>query len=485
MKKQKIAGLEIWNESFYLDAVLSFLDCIVQEHRRRDDRRWKKMRFVLGEMLSERIEKAYPGQKGKILVEASITEGCFEVSIVDEGIPVWEDFSYDEKRLTEDDRAFRNFLLENMVDEVGMEQLGKAGQRIYVRQKLLNALAFNEPEPYPEIEVLDSDISIVPVRTPEQALEAIRCIYDAYGYAYGYERLYFIDSFMSLIAEGSLISFLAVNAHGQVAGHFALSFSNTYRSMPEISTVVIRREFRKLGLFSLFMEHCEKTARELGLRALMGQPVAFHPMSQKACIRAGYTATSLLFSYLDPSMSKDYGSGERMDLFAAVKLVDENAQSRAYMPAGLIPFAKKVYDSLGWRYEFLPCQGPAPHSLFSIDDNSAMKIKQILLSQAGSDIEGILRRSVNDAIRKKTEMIELLICLDSPGAGFAYEAARSCGFIFSGLMPGGEDRDYILMQMLMGSRPRFDRLVSVGIFEELAADIAGLCDNGKENSDEP
>lgn len=484
MKKRKITGIEIWNKAFYIDAVLSYLDCIVREHQQRDDMRWKKMRFVITEMLSERIEKAYPGQSGKINVDVWLAEEYFEVSIADEGIPVWDDFSYSESLLAEDDRSFRNYLMDSMVDEVGMEQLGKAGQRVYVRQKLLNTISFTEPEPYPEIEVLDTNISIVPVRTKEQALEAIRCIYDAYGYAYGYERLYFIDSFLSLIDNGRLLSFLAVNDHGQVAGHFALSFSETYRDMPEFSTVVVRKEFRKLGLFSVFTDYCEKVAGELGLRALMAQPVAFHPMSQKGCARAGYKATALLFSYLDPSMSKDYGKGERMDLFASVMVVDKNAESRPYMPAALIPFAKKVYDSLGWKYEFLPCEGPAEQSVFSMDDNSAMKIKQIMLSQAGADIESILRRSVNDAIRKKTEMIELLICLDSPGAEFAYEAARSCGFIFSGFMPGGADRDYILMQMLMGSRPRFDRLVSVGIFQELAAEIAGLCHNGKENADE-
>ena len=481
MKNMKIASLEIWNDSFYTDAVLSFMDGIVARHYSHDPRRWKKLRYVVGEMLNERMEKAYPGQRGRLWVELGLTETYFEVSIKDEGIPEWEDFSYDESLLAEEDKAMRNYLLDTMVDEVGMECLGKQGQRLYVRQRILNPIDFREPEPYQEAEALDTNISIVEVSTRAQALEAIRCIYDAYGYAYGYERLYYIDSFMSLIRSGQLISFIAVNDHGQTAGHFALSFSDTYKGMPEISTVVIRKGFRKLGLFSVFMDHCYKVAKERGLRALMGQPVAFHPMSQKACVRAGYTATALLLSYLDPSMSKEYAGEERKDLFAAMKIVDPQAESAVYMPDELIPFGKKTYDSLGWRYEFLHGSGPAGSSELAVEDNSAMKIKQILLQHSGEDIEKILRSSINAAILKKLEMIELLISLSSPSCSHGYEAAKKQGFIFSGLMPGAENGDYILMQMLMGAQPAYDRLVAVDIFEELTADIAGYYER-RENS---
>ena len=131
---------------------------------------------------------------------------------------------------------------------------------------------------------------------------------------------------MTLIKNKEIMSFLAVNDHGQTAGHFLLAFSDLYKNMPEVSTVVVKKEFRGLGLFAKFMDYCDEIGKEHGFRALMGQPVTFHPMSQKAFLRAGYTATSLLMSYINPEIESEYNKdGERLGLSVSVKMLDEDA----------------------------------------------------------------------------------------------------------------------------------------------------------------
>lgn len=481
MQMRKIASIQIWNEKLYIGAVLNFLDSIVSNHSSMEFGRYNRMRYVVGEVLENRIEKAYPGKKGTIDVELFLSEEYFEVSIKDMGVPAWTDFSYDENLDISDKQGLRNFILDQWMDEIGMEKMGKNGQRIYIRQRILNPIHFKKPEPYPEMEALDTNITIRPVVTEEDAIEAIRCIYSEYGYAYGYERLYYQDSFLRLIENGDIMSFLAVNDHGQTAGHFSLTFSDTYKNMPEMSTVVIRKKFRGLRLFSKFIEHSIEVGKKHRFRALMAQPVAYHVISQKAFLREEFTATSLLMAYLHSDMGGAYGGeNERLDISACVKILDEEAFSKVYPPEELKSFITKQYDRLGWKYELCEAMGPAETTQISVEDNGTLKIKKITLMQSAEDFEQILNDTVRDTIRKKNEMIEMMIALNDPSCAYGYEIAKKYQFVFSGVIPGAENGDYLVMQRLIGEEIKYEQLVTTGEFEELKNDIIEIINRRKE-----
>lgn len=476
MKRRKIASIEIGNRKFYLGAVMNFLDAIVANHPTHEFSRYNRLRYITGELLKRRIEKAYPGADGPITVEMYLTEEYIEVSIKDKGVPVWADFSYDKNHIDANDAAaMENFLLDFMVDGFGLEKLGKDGQRIFIRMNILHKIAFREPEPYPEIEVLDNNITIKPVETHEDAIEAIRCIYSEYGYSYSYEKLYYIDNFMSAIRNRELMSFLAVNEHGQTAGHFALAFSDAFQNMPELSTVVIRKEFRGLGLFGMFNDYCINLGKKLGFRAIMGQPVAYHPFSQKALLRSGFTATSVLLAYIDAAIESEYNKDkQRLDLFASVRMLDESAHSTLYPPAEIRGFTDSVFTRLGCGYELKDEAALSDSTAISIETNSTLKSTKMILTGAAEDLEQILRDAVKDSIRGHNEMIEIFISMNDPSCEHAYKTAKKCGFAFSGLLPGSETADYVVMQMLVGKDCSYDHLVTVGEFETLKNDIVKL-----------
>lgn len=475
MKMRKIASMEIRNQPFYIGAVLSFLDQLASKHSEMEFDRYNQMRYVIGAVLENRIARAYPGASGTIDVELLLSNTHFEVSIKDKGVPAWTDFSYNDNLNANDRQGVRNYFLDQLVDSIGLEKLGKDGQRIYIRQQIKNRIHFNKPEPYPETEVLDTNISIRPVVTKEDAIEAIRCIYSEYGYSYSYEKLYYVDSFMNMIQNGELMSFLAVNEHGQTAGHFALSFSDTFKNMPEISTVVTRKEFRGLGLFAKFMDYCVALGEKHGFRAFMGQPVAFHPMSQKAFLKSGFTATSVLLSYISSDVESEYNKDkQRLDLFASVRIMDKNARSTAYPPTAIYPFVDKVFSKLGWAYELRQEHTLRESTKISVEHSSSLKSTKVLIYGAGADLKQILEDTVKDSIRRKNEMIELLILLNDPSCEHSFETAKSCGFVLSGLIPGSESGDYLVMQMLIGTDHRYDHLVTVGDFDDLTRDIIAL-----------
>ena len=480
MNKRKIASIEINNNKIFINPVLNFLDGIVANHVDHDFGRYNRLRFITGGLLKRRVEKAYPGTRGTITVDIYLSDKYIEISIRDKGVPAWEDLSYDKEKLDiNSNQQMRNLLLDYMVDDFGMEKMGKDGQRVFVRMNILNKLKFRKPEPYKEEEVFDTNITIKPVTTEEEAVEAIRCIYSEYGYSYAYERLYYIDSFLQAIRNKELMSFLAVNEHGQTAGHFALAFSGTFQNMPEISTVVTRKEFRGLGLFAKFMDYSMKLGRELGIRAFMGQPVAFHPFSQKAFLKAEFSATAVLLEYIDSTIESEYNkNNERLDLFASVKILDPMAKSILYPPEEIRDFTESIFQKIGCGYEIKGESKLAENTDMSVENSSALKATKILLTCAGADFQDILKDTVNHSIRSHNEMIELLIVMNDPSCAEAYKIAKQNGFAFSGLIPGAQNADYMVMQMLVGKDCSYDHLVTVGEFEELTNDIKIM--NGKE-----
>jgi len=166
-----------------------------------------------------------------------------------------------------------------------------------------------------------------------------------------------------------------------------------------------------------------------------------------------------------------------------VKILDEAASCRNYPPRELLPFMEKMYDSLGLKHEFLEEGGVGASSQISIEDNTTMRVKKIVIHEGGDDLKAILDDSVQDTIRRKSEMIEMMISLDSPSCGYSYRTARKCGFTLSGIMPGGASGDYIIMQMLMGAENRYEQLVTVGEFQELTEEVIALNDKKTEEAD--
>ncbi len=475
MLKKKLASIEITNSRSYIIPVLSFIDAIASQHKAMELSRYHQLRFVVGELLKSRIDNAYPGSTGPLYIDLFLSDCYVEVSIREKGVPDWYDFSYDDTAALTDKANLRNFIIDMYVDEAGIEKLGSEGQRVFVRKSIVNPIEFKAPDPYPETEALDTNITIRPVETQEDIIEAIRCIYSEYGYTYSYERLYYVDTFMKMIKSGELMSFLAVNEHNQTAGHFALVFSDMYKDMPEISTVVIRKEFRGLGLFSKFMVYSEELAKEKGLRALMGQPVAFHPMSQKAFLRAGYTATSLLMSYLGSEVESEYNkNGERLSLCVAVKLIDKTAHSTIYPPKELWGFIKNTYDKLGLRYNLCESTDYSEATEIKMDTNNPLHMARITVSAAGADINEAVKTAVKSTIKQKSEMIELIIPLNLPSCEKGYEAAKKNGFTFSGIIPAGATADYLVMQLFPDIEQSYEKLVMVGEFEELKNDVMTL-----------
>ena len=144
------------------------------------------------------------------------------------------------------------------------------------------------------------------------------------------------------------------------------------------------------------------------------------------------------------------------------------------MPEEILEFVDKIYGRLGLKYDISTQCEHDDATEISVETSTALKMSKIIINKAGEDLAVELDQSVKDCIKRKTEMSELVIKLNLPSCPYAYETAKKCGFSISGIIPGGEAGDYLIMQMLPGDSMNYDDLIVVGEFEELRNDIVKI-----------
>ena len=126
------------------------------------------------------------------------------------------------------------------------------------------------------------------------------------------------------------------------------------------------------------------------------------------------------------------------------------------------------------KYELCQSSKKDDHTEMSAETSTALKMSKIIVRKAGDDLEKEFRQAIMDAIKQKSEMIELVINLNSESCAYAYDVAKKCDFSLSGIIPGAQNGDYIVLQMLLGDKMNYDNLVLVGEFEELRSDIVSI-----------
>ena len=466
----KIATLSIIDDKTLLPGVTGFIDNVAA---RLDFPQNKLLKFKIAyeTMISSRIENAY-SDRGIIDIDITLESNMLEVSVKDKGAPYRHNYGeYNPENVDKSASGLENYLIAAMCDYAGSEKLGKDGQREFVRLYLPSPLDLKEKkaqrleERAPE----GTQVSINEISGEDaEVLSAITCIYDEYRYTYGYERLYYPESFKELIKSNKLRSFLAKGDNNEIAGHYCLAVSDDYPGAPEWATVVVRRPFRGRGIFDRMCVHSTEMAKQSGARAILTQPTAYHTATQRVAEKHGYTATGFLFQYVNSDIESEYNKeGRRLDLSIAVKFLTDMPKGKAYIPRGHSGIIKKIYGRLGADYEFPQGCDPEQETILKYEFNSLMKIGRVVVTRAGKSFKNELSHATGDLSRNKAEMVEMLINMSDPAAPFAYETAKSCGYFFTGIMPGGKSGDYLIMQNLFWSVVDAASVATIGEYTEL------------------
>ncbi len=464
----KIATICITDDESLLEGILDFIGNLSKKLKfpRTKD---MKIRGACEELIMDRIKNAYPNG-GLINIDFILTADSLEISVQDKGLPYYKsENKYNPENIDENASGLEDFLISKMADRSGSEKLGHEGQRSYVWFALPIPIELNKPAAKEHLP-LDYDITIREIKDDYQdIINAITCIYDEYRYSYSYERLYYPENFKDLISLKKFRSFIAVNAHGEAAGHYGLSFSDDYRSMPEWATVVVQHPFRSRGIFEKMLIHGIETAKNMGMHAIMTQPTAFHTATQKIATRNGFTATGMLFQYTASDVISEYNTdGRRLDLAIAVKILREDTPRTVYLPEEHFDFLQGMYSRLKAKREYSKsfCS-PAQDTDIRYNINEIMKSGKIVVMRAGADFEKELSQVTHAMRKNKIEMAEMFIDITDPTAPYTYKTAKDAGYFFTGITPCAENCDYLVMQNLFGAEIDFDIITVIGEYTDL------------------
>jgi len=475
-----IAAVDFADHEKLLSPLLDFAESICRELG-IGAAKSSRLRLAFEEILKERMAKAYKNG-GLLTLEINLTGSYLELGLKDKGEPYWlGEPEYDPRRIGESAEGLETFLVTKMVDVFGSEKLGRDGQRLYLRIELPNDFQLQtgreEAEEQPP---LDNNFSVRRVIDDDRdVINAISCLYHEYGYSYGFEGIYYPDTFKELSRANLYCSYLAANEHNEIGGHGALGFTADLPNMPELCGLVVKRRFRGQHLSRMLLDHRLTEAERMGLPAVWGEPVAFHTGAQTNFKNCGFTATGIHFNFMNSDLQSPYNrGGERLPIAICVKLLDKTGEDRVYAPRQLAAFIRAVYGRLGGSFQLLPPETAEGESRLRMDINSRLQSGKIVAMKAGRDFRQELSSMLRTAAKQRLQLVEVWLSLTDPGVADAYEVLKSLGFFFSGLLPGSGKGCYAIMQNLMGDEPDFDRPVTRDDFTEVVQELRKIYEQG-------
>ena len=291
----------------------------------------------------------------------------------------------------------------------------------------------------------------VPVRDDASAIA--RCFLEVYGHHYVHAEVFSPKRYWKQVESGVLIPVIARNAAGGVVGHVALERAPG-ASIAERGEAVVLPAYRGQRLLERMTERLTEEARKLNLEGVFAQPVTVHTFSQHNDARAGMAACALALG-VRPEQAAPKGApiptaGQRQSLLLMFNFLNSPAARHIHAPACYHDILSKIYQSLGVDVSFT-----TPEPAMAAQSRAAIKTEKsgvgdIRFTSIGAGVAGELRQMCSDLLDFGVKSLRLSAPLSDPGVPALVDAARACGFFFSGVSPCFEDgADALLMQYLV------------------------------------
>lgn len=320
------------------------------------------------------------------------------------------------------------------VDELRWVPLGRNGKELFLRvaRPHPDVRETEAPEPIPH------DAPLAPAQEygvrrlqPEDAPGVARLTYQVYGYGYQHEELYFPERLVAMNRSGLLYSMVALDAAGEVVGHYALELAPD-KPVAEAGEALVSPAHRGRKLMERMGAQLESDAPGLGLKGIFSEAVTLHPFSQKAAEGFGRTVCGLVINLI-PGKG---GLGRTTCVFYFQHL-GRREPHHVYPPARYRGIVMSLYSQL--NDPAVACDGEPlrdPHGALRVELQPDYKYGNIRVLQPGQDSAAHIAQALKD-LRELGEVpsIYLELPLSHPGTPQVAEEVRSLGFLFSALTP--------------------------------------------------
>jgi hypothetical protein len=272
------------------------------------------------------------------------------------------------------------------------------------------------------------------------------------------EDAYYQERIIRHNETGEFVSIVAVDASGEIVGHYALERPGLKR-VAERGIAIVSPAHRGRDLMGKMRVLLESEAKRLGLAGVYSVAVTKHVFSQRVneewdsrvCgIFLGGGPSSLVFKKIGSS-GESGPPPQRMSWVIYFTYVGERTRAVVHCSPRHRAIIERIYLELETPVEFRE-EGDAPtgHGEVDVSYSHTMDSGTIRVRRLGSDTSAEIRRARRDLIDVTgAEHVTLEIPLAQSGAAALAEAAESDGFFFCGIIPSySDDGDTLLLQYL-------------------------------------
>ncbi|MEO8205595.1 MAG: GNAT family N-acetyltransferase [Chthoniobacterales bacterium] len=413
---------------------------------------------------ADAIEHAYPpGENGPIVISSTQDNHQILITIRDYGLP--QDLPQLEAAIHANTKAKRRMALgidwAHLADELHWISYGPEGKALCITRWLHETSIVDHPE--------RGDLTPFTEQTPaapphnyeirrmraDEAVQVSQLMYKAYGSSYFNQDVYYPERVAALNKNGDILSFVAVDETGCLAGHYALE-KNQDGPVMEGGQAVVDPAHRGRHLLERLKDAAIAAAKDLHLIGLWADAVTVHTFTQKAniehgahlaCINLGISPQDEVFRGIDQSLQV-----QRVTCVLYFLWLKPAEARVVFAPARHEDALEKLYANLGCPVTFGEPRQPEGHGelLLHLNQNAMTGFARIL--KTGSDSAAAIRHAKREMIEKShAQTVFAELPLWQPGTPAISEALAAEGFSFCGIAPHFcEGGDLLRMVYLTG-----------------------------------
>ena len=309
--------------------------------------------------------------------------------------------------------------------------------------------------------VVTGDGLTIGLLRPEQAGSVSDCIYDTYRLSYLHEDMYHPRRIAELNASGAMISAVATAPDGAVVGHFALSFPDEDRHVPELGVAATRRAWRGQHIARRLADLLMDEAARRELYGVFAEAITVHPFTQHLNVQLGMGTCGVRLATIPPDREfrgMEARSRHRNSVVTMYRFFSPVSTAPLEVPERHRDMIARLY---GWIGAPGRLDGSPPGILEVARDESAATSITVRLNPATSNatltVTGYgddLRGRLHDELRRlrESDLRVVIASLEMTKSGAAAAAAEleELGFLFTGVLPAGPGSDLAVYQYFNG-----------------------------------
>ena len=277
----------------------------------------------------------------------------------------------------------------------------------------------------------------------------------AYGDTYDAHWVYDPEEIARRIAQGHLVSCVAVDRDGSLLSHIGLNRHSPHDEVGHAGQAVTMPAARGRHLFTAVKRHLAGWAESHGMVGIYSEATAAHPYSQAANVALGAHETGFLLGWIPGTVRNDaaLAAAPRRQSAALFYLRMRPGHTRpVYAPA---PHREMVHQiittcALRGRLADPPREVRLPahtrlHTVVDRPHNTARLTVRVL----GADLTGVVERARTRLFGDGVDALYLDLPLEVPATALVAGHLSDLGVSFSGIFPNAHaDGDVLRMQSL-------------------------------------